>query len=1254
MSTAPSAAAINLKILVQNLGGQAAARIPSGFLQQPDCDIYGFVETMLTDDTCATVSGAIPGCTAWHCVRPRPPRGRPHGGISVYVRRSSPLHLAPGGLAVTTDSHAGIVWLESRHYQLTVAICYFSPQSSAVYGSGVVHPEPLVPLLNGLRAAESKGHKHMVLGDLNIRIGRLSSDVPHQLSVPPFMQACTLYTQLGHLARVPARRHSMDASVPDVGMAEALLEGLASVSSVVLNGRAPGDETGSHTCFSTTDAGDIRGFSVVDLACVSVSLFQLVERFTILPFRPSTSKDHCALYVDLRGVPPKYSCVQPGRRQRVVRPVHAEVYKHAVRQAQRQFEDLLASWREGTMDVTQAMQQFTALLVSCAEGCCAQPTQPMGERPARRDQPWYDGECRSLAQALNVAWDAWHTSRGGLYGSQEGCPHARAALVEARHAYKRTCRDKKRQHDLRQQLDLLKTYFGPEQKDYWKVFFGACKLPIPLTDVSEWTAYFSALLGSPVPPRALSPAEAGLIRELYDVAPRGDQDHMAVLNTDVSFEEAAACMALPGSKAADVFGHTGELLLHAGALERVGDSEQPVCRPAIECMQWLLQSLLDSGRLPESMCISKLVPVPKSSQASALTNMDMYRGIAVSPVLSRAFDRLLNKRLESVTIGADLRAPTQCGFRPGHGTLDALFTIQHLIHAAQHRGDLLVAVFVDFKKAFDTVRRDLLLERCRELGIHGPFMAALVALYDRVAMQVSVGQDLGSVFATTSGTKQGSELSPLLFGLFIELLHELIKLKVPGAGPIIGDMHVPDIMYADDVVLLASGQAAAQQLLDILEVFCTLFGMTVNLAPHKTAAVVFRKPGTPVSRGFRLTYKGREVTRQPSYVYLGVVLHETRGLAGASDALAASGNKAMHAVLSRCRRAHLTQFDIKGRMFDLLVEPVLSYASHVWGPGCFHKLLKQKPFGTKAEQVHSSYLRIMTGSGKGVCLDVLYRDLHRLPVMYHWVKLAVRWWNRLSQAAGQASQPMACAAWRADVALALSGCKRCWAGYLLDTLASMELLEANWRQLGLDDLLSKHWEEASVHDALMHLLHDRWVHLADSDPRSAPSQGVAKCTHAAWVYPLDDVPLSLTRANAPAHTRLCLPFGVLRNLAQLRVGWSGLEVEQGRKRRPQVPRELRVCKLCTGERAPLRWRRLTLLRSGSLRPVEDLKHFVLECPAYDAYRTRCRAFPADTGLRFNDPSCMHDIFQSEHQLALARTLLKMKAHRTELLTVTGD
>jgi hypothetical protein len=112
-----------------------------------------------------------------------------------------------------------------------------------------------------------------------------------------------------------------------------------------------------------------------------------------------------------------------------------------------------------------------------------------------------------------------------------------------------------------------------------------------------------------------------------------------------------------------------------------------------------------------------------------------------------------------------------------------------------------------------------------------------------------------------------------------------------------------------------------------------------------------------------LLYRGCEVARQPQYNYLGVAFHETRGLAVAADALAAACIKAMHALLTRCRKTNLTQFDIKSRRFDVLVEPVLSYASHIWGPLSFKKL-RAAPYSIKSEKVHTAFLRIMVGASK--------------------------------------------------------------------------------------------------------------------------------------------------------------------------------------------------------------------------------------------------------------------------------------------------
>ena len=161
------------------------------------------------------------------------------------------------------------------------------------------------------------------------------------------------------------------------------------------------------------------------------------------------------------------------------------------------------------------------------------------------------------------------------------------------------------------------------------------------------------------------------------------------------------------------------------------------------------------------------------------------------------------------------------------------------------------------------------------------------------------------------------------------------------------------------------------------------------------------------------------------------------------------------------------------------------------------------------------------------------------------------------------------------------------------------------------------------------------------------------CTHHMWVYPLDPAVQDFSRGNAPEYTKLCLPFGVLRVLAQLRIGWAHLEVEQGRKRRPKVPREARLCRLCSGDDATLAMRQAVLARTGCSAHVEDLKHFLLECPVYDDIRVACAAFPTPVVDWLDNSDCMAMIFSHEAQSSLAHTLYRMKARRARLLGLTN-
>jgi len=633
------------------------------------------------------------------------------------------------------------------------------------------------------------------------------------------------------------------------------------------------------------------------------------------------------------------------------------------------------------------------------------------------------------------------------------------------------------------------------------------------------------------------------------------------------------------------------------------------------------------------MCVSRLVPVPKASQPQAPLDKHQYRGISVQAIIAKVYDRVIHSRLDTVAEGEGLRAPTQCGFRRGCGTVDALFSVQHLVSKFAARRQPLYALFVDFKKAFDMVRRDLLLERCRKLGIQGVFLQALEALYDKVLLQVSINGALGQPFETHAGTKQGSELSPLLFGLFVELLHELIRLELPGVGPVVAGMTLPDILYADDCLLLATNPSDSQRLLDVLALFCKLFGMQVNLAPHKTCMVVFRPQGVALPAGMQLHFDGQAVPVQDTYNYLGLHLHATQGITQAPRLLAEAGRRALHAMLGRLRSTHLSQFDIRCRMFDVLVEPVLSYGCQVWGPAVFHNRMlsgQRDVFMSDAEKVHMHFLRGLAGVGK-CCVDVLMRDMHRQPVMHHWVVLGARQWSKFV-AMGEGQPRVSRSAWLSDIDL-MRGAdtngrpyKKCWTYRLLSTLQQLGVLQpSQWDQSA--DLTQLRIDEQQVKARLVACMHTRWAGMVAGDPRVAPSDGIAKLTHASWVYPYQPAVDYTDRQAAPQHIQLCLPTRHLRVLAQLRVGWGHLEVELGRRQRPRVPRPQRLCRVCGGG------------------VVEDLLHFVFECTAYTSIRSRYQL-----QLEGTQPSaCMMELFAHAQQSKMARMLFDMKAHRARVL-----
>ena len=200
--------------------------------------------------------------------------------------------------------------------------------------------------------------------------------------------------------------------------------------------------------------------------------------------------------------------------------------------------------------------------------------------------------------------------------------------------------------------------------------------------------------------------------------------------------------------------------------------------------------------------------------------MDEHRGIVVGPVLAKLYSLVLLGRLDEWAEQYGVRAKGQFGFRRGRGTDDGAFVLNHVIEAHKSQVKPVYAMLVDFRKAYDSVDRPTLWRCLEQLGVRGSMLRTPRDMYCRVQLRVRAGGSLGAVFESQRGAKQGQGQTPLLFGLLLERVEEILGQLHPAGGVQVGGQRVASRMYADDLVILGMDPGFVQAALDELARCC--------------------------------------------------------------------------------------------------------------------------------------------------------------------------------------------------------------------------------------------------------------------------------------------------------------------------------------------------------------------------------------------------------------------------------------------------
>ena len=216
----------------------------------------------------------------------------------------------------------------------------------------------------------------------------------------------------------------------------------------------------------------------------------------------------------------------------------------------------------------------------------------------------------------------------------------------------------------------------------------------------------------------------------------------------------------------------------------------------VESLTFIYNLCIDSRTFPTAWKTAKVIPIPKTKNASDLSS---YRPISLLSVLSKPLERHIHSTLYTYMEDNHLFHDLQSGFRKGHSCSTALTYMCDRWLSAINDSLLCGAIFLDFQKAFDLVDHDILVRKIHIYTRNSDTSDLISSFLCNRFQFVTFNGQTSRHGAITSGVPQGSILGPLLFCMFINDL----PLKQSTSNT---NCH----LFADDGTLTTSGKTITE------------------------------------------------------------------------------------------------------------------------------------------------------------------------------------------------------------------------------------------------------------------------------------------------------------------------------------------------------------------------------------------------------------------------------------------------------------
>ena len=344
------------------------------------------------------------------------------------------------------------------------------------------------------------------------------------------------------------------------------------------------------------------------------------------------------------------------------------------------------------------------------------------------------------------------------------------------------------------------------------------------------------------------------------------------------------------------------------------------------------------GAVPQDMRDAKIITLYKNK--GERNDCNNYRGISLLGIVGKVFARDILVRLQK--LAERVYPESQCGFRAERSTVDMVFSLRQLQEKCREQQMPLYVAFIDLTKAFDFVSREGLFRILLKIGCPPKLQSMIESFHTDMKGTVQFNGSTSEPFSILSGVKQGCILAPTLFGIFFALLlkhafgstTEGIYLRTRSDGRLfnlarlraktkVREVHIRDMLFADDAAVATHTQRELQSLMDRFSQACKDFGLTISL---KKTNVLGQSTETPPS----ITIDDYELDAVHQFTYLGSTITDNLSLDAEVDKRIGKAATAHARLTTRVWTNPKLTVKTKMAVYNACVISTLLYGSEAW------------------------------------------------------------------------------------------------------------------------------------------------------------------------------------------------------------------------------------------------------------------------------------------------------------------------------------